>query len=740
MSDQIIYVTCPKGVEYLLEEELKALGLSIVKVTPFGVYVGDFQSRSEAINAAYKVCLWSRIANRVMWILLEAPCDTADQLYSAVHSVAWEQEFDIEKSFSVRFTGTNRQIKNTLFAAQKVKDAVVDRFRDKLGDRPNVSGKNPDIFISGHLNRGKLTLALDLSGSSLHQRGYRENAGKAPLKENLAAAVIRRADLARFWEKELNLQEKSVQEIKSICIADPLCGSGTLLIEAAMMALNLAPGLLRKHFGFTHWKGHDPAVWHALIEHAKTDRIPAETLRGRIRFSGSDIDAQVVSTAKDNAEKAGVAELVTFSVLQAENWTVAPDTEVLCMITNPPYGERLGEVKALENLYRAIGENLHGQDVAEKWWYLFTSNPDLSRQTRWRADKTYKFMNGALPCVLYCFSLRDENYLDPSKARALRGQNWKVSHPERAAMLVNRLKKNQKLLKKWLVSEGIQCYRWYDADMPEYSVAIDLYQDWYHVQEYVAPASVSVESARERFFEVLSVLRDEFSVNPQKIIYKRRSRQSGATQYQKISDESAVFDVNEYGVRLEVNLTDYLDTGLFLDHRPIRHWIQQNAKGKSFLNLFCYTGAVTAHAVKGGASRTVSVDMSNTYIEWAKRNLQKNTAEVRQHEFIRDDCFAWLKACKERFDLIFLDPPTFSNSKKMSGILDIQRDHSGLIDQCVSLLNPGGVLIFSNNLRKFKLDEGLRSRYQVVDITKRSIDRDFLRNTRIHNCWDIRRA
>ncbi|RMW11970.1 Ribosomal RNA large subunit methyltransferase K/L [Pseudomonas amygdali pv. tabaci] len=307
---------------------------------------------------------------------------------------------------------------------------------------------------------------------------------------------------------------------------------------------------------------------------------------------------------------------------------------------------------------------------------------------------------------------------------------------EGGQMFANRLQKNLKLMGKWVRREGIDCYRVYDADMPEYSLAIDLYHDWVHVQEYAAPKSIDPEKASARLFDALAAIPQALNIDKNRVVIKRRERQSGTKQYERQSAQGQFLEVSEGGVKLLVNLTDYLDTGLFLDHRPMRMRIQREASGKRFLNLFAYTATASVHAAKGGARSTTSVDLSRTYLDWARRNLSLNGFSDK-NRLEQGDVMAWLQANRDEYDLIFIDPPTFSNSKRMEGIFDVQRDQVELIDLAMARLAPGGVLYFSNNFRKFVLDENLSQRYAVEDITAQTIDQDFARNGKIHRAWKI---
>lgn len=338
-------------------------------------------------------------------------------------------------------------------------------------------------------------------------------------------------------------------------------------------------------------------------------------------------------------------------------------------------------------------------------------------------------------------------------------------------MAANRLKKNRKKLRKWINREGITCYRLYDADMPEYSAAIDIYEScegvqWLHLQEYAPPSTIDPASAAKRLAELVDATEAATGIPRQRIIVKQRSRQRGKDQYQRRGESGESLEIFENGLRFIVNLQDFLDTGIFLDHRPVRLRIMEMSKGKRFLNLFAYTGAATVHAAAGGAAATTTVDNSNTYLKWFEQNMKLNGFRVTDngpsHRSIKADCLSWLakksgigdkgdeterlkggvKRDEEQFDLIFLDPPTFSNSKDMEESFDVQRDHPLLIEQCLSLLAPAGELIFSTNRRGFSLQlpEEILEGVEVEDITEESIDPDYRDRRRPHQCWVIRPA
>ncbi|MBV1789559.1 bifunctional 23S rRNA (guanine(2069)-N(7))-methyltransferase RlmK/23S rRNA (guanine(2445)-N(2))-methyltransferase RlmL [Marinobacterium sp. D7] len=704
------FVTCPKGIEQLLEQELQVLGADSTKQTVAGVYFeGD-------LALAYRVCLWSRLANRVLLQLAEGEAASADQLYQLVQSVDWLEHLRSSGTFCVDFSGKSEAINNTHFGALKVKDAVVDQIRNATGKRPTVERVQPDLRINAHLAKGRVSLAVDLSGESLHRRGYRRQAGAAPMKENLAAAVLVRAG----WPE---LQGELTQ------VLDPMCGSGTLLIEAALMAADIAPGLFRRQFGFSFWLGHQASLWQALVDEAEQRRAQGLE-RCRVRFIGFDADAQVLARATQNARQAGVEHLLSLQQGELARLKRPDGADAGLVVTNPPYGERLGEESELMFLYQLFGQLLRkhfaGWRVA-----VFTGNPELCKVMKLRADKQYRMFNGSIPSQLLLFQVHEK---EPHEGGA-------AEQPlsSQAQMFENRLRKNLKQLMRWRKRDGISCFRVYDADIPEYAVAVDYYDPMVMVQEYAPPASVDRVKAFDRVQEVVRVVQQVFELTPEQVVLKQRKRQQGSDQYTRHNETGHFYTVVEHGVRLRVNLHDYLDSGLFLDHRPVRRMIQQLAADKDVLNLFCYTASATCHAVVGGARSSTSVDMSATYLEWARRNLDLNGADPSKHLLVQEDCFKWLaKPHRQRYDLIFMDPPTFSNSKRMHDVLDVQRDHVRLISDAMQLLRPDGLLIFSNNYRRFSLDYEALSRFDIRDISAKTLDPDFKRNARIHTVFEVR--
>lgn len=708
--------TCPKGLELLLAEELQAIGAEGVKETVAAVH---FQGSMEV---AYRACLWSRLANRILMPLHSFMLNEADDLYQECNDISWESHFSAAQSIAIDFIGTSRLIDNTMYGSQRVKDAIVDRIRRIEGERPNVDTKNPDIRIQVRQHKGRVTVSLDISGESLHRRGYRTGQGTAPIKENLAVALLLRAN----WP---------AMAAEGGALLDPMCGSGTLIIEGAMMAADIAPGMLREHYGFDQWIQHDAELWQSLIDEAHQRKATGlENLELDIR--GYDANPRVLEYTTQNIENAGLDGHIRLAHKPIDQFG-KPTAERGLLLTNPPYGERLGEVDELIPLYQKLGtvlqKNFQGWRAA-----IFTGNVDLGRETDLSPTKQYSLFNGTIPCKLLVFE--DMTSKSAQIAARLSTPAPAQQLTEGARMVLNRLKKNQRKLDGWRKKSGISCYRLYDADIPEYAVAVDIYDQSIYVQEYAPPNTISEKVARERFGEIKQAVK-EFSANFRgKIHYKERRRQKGDSQYERLNDgPSDTIHVSEGNALFEVNLSDYLDTGLFLDHRPVRGLIGEMVKGKSFLNLFCYTAAASVQAAMAGASHSLSIDMSNTYLDWAQRNFDLNSLRSSKHQLLRADCLKWLEIEGELYDVIFLDPPTFSNSKKMDSVLDIQRDHGDLIRSSMAKLVPGGTLIFSNNFRKFKMDELTVRQFDCQNITPQTLDVDFARNPRIHNVWKIKR-
>ncbi|HDR1524825.1 TPA: bifunctional 23S rRNA (guanine(2069)-N(7))-methyltransferase RlmK/23S rRNA (guanine(2445)-N(2))-methyltransferase RlmL [Pasteurella multocida] len=711
-----LFATTARGFEELLKVELTDLGAMDCQITQGGVH---FHADEET---QYRVLLWTRLASRILLPIVTCKVYSDLDLYSAVVGQNWLDYFDEKAHFMVDFNGTNREIRHTQFGAMRVKDGIVDYFERVGKPRPNVDKSQPDIRIHAYLNREELVISLDLSGDALHMRGYREDTGKAPLRETLAAAIVLRSG----WQLGTPL-------------VDPMCGSGTLLIEAAQMQANIAPQLHRLHWGFDFWKGHNQQAWDKVKGEAIELAEQAFNQNQKANFYGCDLDHRVLQKAKRNAQNAGVAHLIQWQqgdVAALKNPFVEEKGTVIC---NPPYGERLGTTPALIALYSVFGQRLK-QQFADWNVSIFSGEPALLDCLRLRSHRQFKAKNGPLDCVQKNYHISARATASDENTQNLPEIDRTLTSAQVAVDFANRLQKNSKKIEKWAKQQGINAYRLYDADLPEYNLAVDRYDDHIVVQEYAAPKNIDENKARQRLLDAVTATLQVTGVETNKLILKVRQKQKGTNQYEKLANKGDYFYVNEYGAKLWVNLTDYLDTGLFLDHRLTRKMLGEMAKGKDVLNLFAYTGSATVHMALGGAKSTTTVDMSNTYLNWAEQNLLLNELEGKQHKLIQADCLQWLARCDRQFDLIFVDPPTFSNSKRMEDSWDVQRDHIKLMTQLKRILRPNGTIVFSNNKRGFKMDvEGLETLgLSVVDITAKTLPLDFERNKQIHNCWVVR--
>jgi len=708
------FVACAKGLEYLLADELVALGA--VKST---AALAGANAEGEP-EAAYRAVMYSRLASRVLWPLAEFDCANENDLYQGVHAIDWDDHLAPEGTLSVDAHVSGPALTHERYAAQRTKDAIVDRMRAANGTRPSVDTEAPDLRISLVVRKGRAIVSIDIGGGSLHRRGWRQSQGEAPLKENLAAAMLVRGG----WQKI---------HAEGGALLDPMCGSGTLLIEGALMAADVAPGLHRlKGTLPTRWKQFDEDLWNGIEAEA---RQRAETGLAALKpvFFGADVDPASLHSAVANADRAGIAELIRFDRAPVSALK-APGAARGLVVCNPPYNARLAADAAL---YRELGDALRSA-VPDWRAVLLCGSDELAQASGLRAAKRYAFFNGALECALVVCDPVQPPARPPREAKPL---------SEGAQMVANRLRKNLKRLKSWREREGVFAWRAYDADLPEYSAAVDVYSEdggeartFVHVQEYEAPATIPEADSRRRFGELLDAVREVFAVPTEQVSIKTRARGKGGSKYGQMDKRGELVPVREGQARLLVNLYDYLDTGLFLDHRPVRVRIGREARGKRMLNLFAYTGAASVQAAVGGARSTTSVDLSGTYLEWAAKNLALNAASGSSHQLVQADVMAWLAADRGQYDLIFCDPPTFSNSARAQDF-DTQADHVRLLRACCSRLAPDGLLLFSNNFRRFKLDQAAIAEFATcIEISPRTIDPDFERNPRIHRCWELRRV
>ncbi|MBV1877768.1 MAG: bifunctional 23S rRNA (guanine(2069)-N(7))-methyltransferase RlmK/23S rRNA (guanine(2445)-N(2))-methyltransferase RlmL [Pseudomonadales bacterium] len=715
------FATAAKGIETLLAQELGDLGLQGIKEGRAGVHFeGD-------LAAGYLACLWSRLANRILLPVAEFMAADADALYSGIRDIDWSEHMAVEQTLAIDVSVANSALTHSQYVAQRAKDAIVDQFRDRLDQRPSVAPQRPDLQINIYINNDLVKVAIDLSGESLHIRGYRTRGSVAPLKENLAAAILYRArwpEIAR----------------EGGGFVDFMCGSGTLPIEAVMIACDIAPGLARSYYGFMGWRQHDESIWRDLK--AAANRRRAEGLENPPAVFGFDHHEATLQRTRQHVNQAGFSHIITIG--HEDVFTFAEKIPGAGLIAlNPPYGKRLGHDEDLEPLYNAIGRVLKNQFLG---WQaaVFTDDKSKGKAIGIRANKIHSLYNGALACKLLHFNIVEDEIFKNYRLPKMLADD---ALSEQSAGFRNRLLKNWRRNTVWSRKNDVSCFRVYDADLPDYSVAIDIYYCrlndvdslFVNIQEYQAPKTIDPKKAQLRLREVVTITKDVLELNDENMFLKSRQRQKGAAQYEKLASENNFHITEENNCQFYVNFEDYLDTGLFLDHRPVRRRIAEQSNNKHVLNLFAYTGAISVQAASGGAASILTLDMSKTYLDWARRNMSLNGFNQSQYQFKQVDCLDWLSRpdSNKQYDIIFLDPPSFSNSKRMQQSFDVQRQHGILITQAMALLADAGVLYFSNNLRGFKLDQALLSEFQISNITAETIPQDFKQKKHIHQCWQI---
>lgn len=760
-----LFASCLAGLEQPLAEELKRLGIK--RVRPLAGGVAFFCDRA----GAYRACLWSRLASRVMLVVGRVNATDAEVLYAGVRALSWEDVIAPGASMAVTAHGMNDELRNTRFTALKVKDAVCDRLRDVRGVRPDVDAASADAVLDVRIREDRATISFDLSGESLYRRTYlpSDEGADAPLSCALAAGLLSLAG----WDE-------SARAATVACI-DPACGDGTLVIEAALATCDAASGLTRDRWGFFGWTHHDASLWEGLLDEAdeRLERGYATLVApgatdapasappdlAFVRFVGASTSSPAISRARARVKRAGLRQVVSIEAADAEvvqtlvkrvcaaAMRVAGGAGVSCSVACVlPTGDRSqSDARAQAEaaaFMRACGAAPAGSV------YAVAGGEDIEARF------------GIAPLV--CRSMgsgriaTDVRVFDKAPAAAAfvmvpdsaGGAEHRVEvHEQASDQFAARLHKTFKRQRTWARREGVSCYRVYDADLPEYAVAIDVYvgagaaegNTYLHIAEYAAPSSIDATKARRRLDDVLSLAPVVLGVRPDHVFSKVRQRDKGGSQYRGAGRRSYVTHVQEGGYTFEVDLAGYLDTGLFLDHRLTRQLVGSKAAGKRVLNLFAYTGTASVYAAGGGAASTTTVDLSQTYVDWAGRNMAGNGFTGSEHTFERGDVMPWITEARRsgrRFDLVFVDPPTFSNSKAMGKrTWDVQRDHVELLVGISRLLSEEGEVVFSCNLRTFKPDVEALMRYgvSIEDITGQTIPRDFERNPRIHTCYLVRR-
>lgn len=763
-----IFVRVPRFLEEVLARELVTLGAE----NPVS-RAGGVQLEAD-LALAYRICLHSRLASRVLWPLAAFPAADADALYAGVAALPWPDLIVADATLAVGFDGHSPALRHSGFAQQRIKDAVVDTLVAAGRERPQVDLEQPDIRLQAVLHRDRVTLYLDLAGTPLHRRGWRVAGGDAPLKENLAAALL----LHGGW-----------CEGRDDWLMDPMCGSGTLLVEGAWIAAGIPPGLLRERYGFQSWVGHDVGLFDTLRAAMRERRY------GSVRISGRDRDPLQIERTRAHLVNAGWGHWfdgeLDLEVGELRDWRrpAAASERLGLVVTNPPYGYRMNAAGVLGELGSVLQDQACGSEVA-----LIIGAPaqaarsaptaasasalDVLRPLGLGGLQSAPCRNGPLDAWMITGTVSartvGDDWVDEVSASgaALLRRAQTRALPEatvRAAeMFGNRLRKNLQHWTRWARRMGTDSFRLYDRDLPEYALIIDCYGQDLCVQELAAPGTIDPEVAEARRDAALRRIPEVTGRTSDRIHFRLRRRQRPETQYERRVEHrvsgiagmegSSEVDpgvgrgiVREGEARFLVNFEDYLDTGLYLDSRGVRRMIHQffadrsaaqrhGRRGLRMLNLYAYTGTASVQAALAGAERTTNVDLSRNYLAWAEENYRLNGLDPGRHEFVRADVLEWLTAegrTGPGYDLILLDPPTFSNSSRLEQDLDVQRDHPALLAAALKRLRPDGCLLFLNHARRFRMDWTPPEGFGLEEITGRSLDADCSRGRPMHRCWRV---
>lgn len=781
------YASCPEGFESALADELKRLGLSHVRrLKGRATFEGELEE-------GYRACLWSRLASRVFVVLGRFEAQDADELYDSVYDIAWETIIRPGATIAITARGVTEQLRNTRFSALRAKDALCDRLAETTGRRADVDAADPDVHLLLSLRQRRASISLDLSGDPLFKRlppaATRAGEGAHVLRPDYAALVLAQVGWTALCERELTADDYENEALPTLI--DASCAGGGLLLEAVNILTDRAPGAARERWGFEGWQLHDAVLWEQLLAEAREREAAARERQARI--VAVDIDPAARKTAERMVKCAGYKRFVDFCAAKpatvldhagavAGAALVADTTETPLSLMHDAM-TLVGELRRAPELASApvaaltrdglMARALHAEPArsiavmpnneeatVEVWPSLDHAAAAFEAATSANAEGETADADDVISD-----EAADTFMPEPTATLDLGdGKPLPVLIPE-SEQFANRLRKNARLRRKWAKREGVSCYRVYDADLPDYSAAIDLYEGcpqtpgrWLVIAEYAAPKTIDPALAQARMLDILAIAPRILDVPAEHVHAKARMRSRGGSQYGKqgagkgASGERANIArrrlplIEEGGLTFAVNFDDYLDVGIFLDHRVTRNLVREHAKqARRFLNLFAYTGTATCYAADGGVEETVTVDLSNTYLDWAERNMRQNGFVGPQHHFVRDDVLAWIRdqrQTRNRWDLIFVDPPTFSNSSKMGRrTWDVQRDHVELLAGVSRLLAQGGHAIFSCNLRGFRPETRKLARAGVVleDITAQTIPEDFARNQKVHHCYIVRR-
>lgn len=741
------FATCPMGFEQLLADELRSLGGAAVRPLKGQV------SFEGATGDAYRVCLWSHLASRVIYVVARIDAHDADALYEGLSQIAWEQHLPRAASFAIDAHGTNDQLRNTQFVALRSKDAVVDSLLARTGTRPHASTTAPDLQVAVRISRNRATVGIDLAGEPLFRRGYESTNAHLrvpPLRPDYAAALL----AIGHWPELCQVQDAS--------LVLPYCGTGSMAVEAALWACGQAPGLLRRRWGFEGWAQHDVQAWQDLRQEAQQR---AQTGAQRLlQLILSDTRTGCEAACRQALRAAGIIAEPLYSPTLDTSLAHSASALVCCDLSWIPAQAVATKADALARMAQACSLSPHSSACV-------LASDELTDLVLGAPTRVQSVIVGRDDFAMRAY---DAPLLAETHQRATLAEAGDVAVlVPSSSQFAARLAKVAKQRRKWARREDVSCYRVYDADLPDYAVSIDLFEGsltpgrWLQIYEYAPPKGIDQTKAQARLLDVVAIAPRLLDVKPQNIFVRVRTKARGGSQYADEAQEPlrqrsrrnrlgkpdlppGAHLVDEGGLTFEVNFSTRLDCGIFLDHRDTRAMLREMAKqtkgSKRFLNLFAYTGTGTCYAADGGAKHTTTVDLSAPSLAWARRNMERNGFTGSKHEFVQADVLAWVseqRRTKNRWDLVFCDVPTFSNSSRMrKASFDVQRDHAELLIGVSRLLTREGVCVFSCNLRTFKIDEQALAKAGVVveDITAKTIPEDFSRNPRIHKCYLVRRT
>ena len=701
--------TCGTGLEDLVAGELKNFSAGVTSSSRGMIrWVGP-------LEAGYRACLWSRFSSRVVLVLSEFDIGDTDDLYEGAKSITWEDHFSTRDSFAVDcIVSASGPVTNSMFGALRVKDAIADRFRESQGARPSVQVQRPSVRVYLQVHGDRALIGIDLSGEGLHRRGYRAASGPAPLKENLAAAIIALSG----WDG-------------ATPVLDPMCGSATLLIEAALMRADSAPGLGRSYFGLTGWGGHQRQLWEELIGEAM-EREAVSQQQTWPPLIGCDGDRAAVRAARKNINRAGFEDRI--SVEQQEIHGLKNSLEQPgFLVCNPPYGERLSDSQAVKHLYRHMGECFQ-REFSDWKITLFTAAPDYADRFKIRFDSSTKIFNGPLACRL--FSGTPMPMQENAELKVWR-LNDRLDEEQRTE-LSNRLTKNFRKLQPWAVAQNLDWFRLYDRDLPQFNVAIDMVGNQLYIKEFRPPPGKNTRLADERFSQVTHTVRSLFDISRDRVAVNRSRAPQAAPK--KGSGRQNLFELREGKPLFLIGSVNDRWLPFYPEQRSVRQLIGETIGQGRFLSLYDSSGGATVSAVLGGARKTVTSGVSDRDEETLSMNFSRNGLYPGNHDIVKDDVMAWLKKNDELFDLIYICFRQKRYRLSKSSTFDVLSGHRHLLDRALADLTDGGRLIVSSLIAGFELDSSVLKKYNCRDISRAMSSPDLPREGRNFRCWEITRS